>query len=42
MVSRPITVAGVTSKPISEYTPAVTVMSCTSAASAETAIRSSK
>ncbi|SHT64988.1 Uncharacterised protein [Mycobacteroides abscessus subsp. abscessus] len=34
IVSRPITVAGVTSKPTREYTPAVTSRSKTSAASA--------
>ncbi|PQM47333.1 hypothetical protein C1Y40_02485 [Mycobacterium talmoniae] len=35
MVSRPMTVAGVTSKPTSEYTPAVTATSNTIDAIAE-------
>jgi hypothetical protein len=38
MVSSPITVAGVTSKPTSEYTPAVTTRSKNIVASAEIAM----
>ena len=38
MVSSPITVAGVTSKPTSEYTPAVVIRSKPSAASAAMAM----
>ncbi len=37
-----MTVAGVTSKPVSEYTPMVTRMSCTSAARVASAILNSK
>jgi hypothetical protein len=38
MVSRPITVAGLTSKPTREYTPAVTTRSKTNVANAAIAI----
>ncbi len=41
MVSRPITVAGLTSKPASAYTPMVITMSWASATSAAMAIRHS-
>ena len=42
IVSRPMTVAGETSKPTSEYTPAVMMMSFARAMSAASAIRRSK
>ncbi len=42
MVSRPITVPGVTSKPTSAYTPTVMVRSWIRAISAATAMRHSK